>query len=198
MDESQRVRTTTTANTYNIVLLGTGAVGKSAITLRIVKDTFDPSYDPTIEDSYTKAIIVDAETSILEILDTAGQEQFVALQETWIKQGLAFLVVYSVDSQLSFRAAEEIYNKIKLVKDDQEHHIVLFANKCDLGDGRREVQKQQGQSLADSWNVKFFEGSALSSLNVLPAFEELVRSCRAKRNDKKAPESEDTTCCVVL
>ena len=37
-----------------IVMLGTGGVGKSNITLRFTQDTFEEDYDPTLEDSYRK------------------------------------------------------------------------------------------------------------------------------------------------
>ncbi|ETO22934.1 RAP1B, member of RAS oncogene family, partial [Reticulomyxa filosa] len=180
---------------YNIVLLGTGAVGKSAITLRIVKDKFDPSYDPTIEDFCFHKQNIYKETYCIFI-------NLEKLKKTkkGIKQGVAFLVVYSVDSQLSFKGAEDIYNKIKMVKDDQEYHVVLFANKCDLSDSRREVQKQDGQNLANSWGVTFFEGSALTAVNIVEAFYELVRLCRKekkeKNNKKVIDEGESTTCCL--
>lgn len=39
-------------------MLGSGGVGKSSITVRYVSDTFVDSYDPTIEDSYRKHVIV--------------------------------------------------------------------------------------------------------------------------------------------
>ena len=33
-------------------------------------------YDPTIEDSYRKQVVIDGETCLLDILDTAGQEEY--------------------------------------------------------------------------------------------------------------------------
>lgn len=39
-------------------MLGSGAVGKSALTIRYVSDQFVDNYDPTIEDSYRKMITV--------------------------------------------------------------------------------------------------------------------------------------------
>ena len=38
--------------------------------------SFVDEYDPTIEDSYRKQVVIDAETCLLDILDTAGQEEY--------------------------------------------------------------------------------------------------------------------------
>jgi len=57
---------------YKIVVLGSGGVGKSALTVQFVQEIFVEKYDPTIEDSYRKQVEVDGQQCMLEILDTAG------------------------------------------------------------------------------------------------------------------------------
>lgn len=57
---------------YKIVILGSGGVGKSALTVQFVQGIFVEKYDPTIEDSYRKQVEVDGQQCMLEILDTAG------------------------------------------------------------------------------------------------------------------------------
>jgi len=59
---------------YSISVLGTASVGKSAITLRYVRDFFAKDWDPTIEDAYKKTVEIDGKPCKLEILDTAGQD----------------------------------------------------------------------------------------------------------------------------
>uniref|UniRef100_A0A452U6H2 Small monomeric GTPase n=1 Tax=Ursus maritimus TaxID=29073 RepID=A0A452U6H2_URSMA len=59
---------------YKVVVLGSGGVGKSALTVQFVTGTFIEKYDPTIEDFYRKEIEVDSSPSVLEILDTAGTD----------------------------------------------------------------------------------------------------------------------------
>ena len=57
---------------YKIVVLGSGGVGKSALTVQFVQEIFVEKYDPTIEDSYRKQVEIDSQQCMLEILDTAG------------------------------------------------------------------------------------------------------------------------------
>lgn len=57
---------------YKLVVLGSGGVGKSALTVQFVQGIFAEKYDPTIEDSYRKQVEIDSQQCMLEILDTAG------------------------------------------------------------------------------------------------------------------------------
>ena len=61
---------------YKLVVVGGGGVGKSALTIQLINHHFMDEYDPTIEDSYRKQVEIDQETCLLDILDTAGQEEF--------------------------------------------------------------------------------------------------------------------------
>lgn len=61
---------------FKVVVLGSGGVGKSALTVQFVSGCFMEKYDPTIEDFYRKEIEVDNSPCVLEILDTAGKLQF--------------------------------------------------------------------------------------------------------------------------
>ncbi|VDN43126.1 unnamed protein product [Gongylonema pulchrum] len=65
-----------TMREYKIVVLGSGGVGKSALTVQFVQGIFVEKYDPTIEDSYRKQVEVDGQQCMLEILDTAGTVSF--------------------------------------------------------------------------------------------------------------------------
>ena len=69
---------------YKIVVLGSGGVGKSALTVQFVQGIFVEKYDPTIEDSYRKQVEVDGQQCMLEILDTAGT---VSIQNIYSIQG---------------------------------------------------------------------------------------------------------------
>ena len=62
-------------------------VGKSALVIRLVANSFLSEYDPTIEETYRKSCIIDKQTAVLDILDTAGQEEFSSMQERWMREG---------------------------------------------------------------------------------------------------------------
>lgn len=57
-------------------LIGCLGVGKSALTIQFIQSHFVDEYDPTIEDSYRKQCVIDDEVALLDVLDTAGQEEY--------------------------------------------------------------------------------------------------------------------------
>eukprot|EP00003_Mantamonas_plastica_P019997 TRINITY_DN3238_c2_g1_i2.p2 TRINITY_DN3238_c2_g1~~TRINITY_DN3238_c2_g1_i2.p2 ORF type:complete len:143 (+),score=30.01 TRINITY_DN3238_c2_g1_i2:33-431(+) len=66
---------------FRVVVVGGGGVGKSAMTIQYVNQKFVAEYDPTIEDSYRKQTTVDGQDAVLDILDTAGQEEYKTIQD---------------------------------------------------------------------------------------------------------------------
>merc|ERR1712098_626041 len=105
---------------YKIVVLGSGGVGKSAITVQFVQGVFVEKYDPTIEDSYRKNVEVDGKQYLLEILDTAGTEQFTAMRDLYMKDGQGFVLVYSITAQSTFNDLQDLKEQILRVKDTDE------------------------------------------------------------------------------
>uniref|UniRef100_A0A8C2CVM8 Small monomeric GTPase n=1 Tax=Cyprinus carpio TaxID=7962 RepID=A0A8C2CVM8_CYPCA len=101
---------------YKVVVLGSGGVGKSALTVQFVTGSFIEKYDPTIEDFYRKEIEVDSSPSVLEILDTAGTEQFASMRDLYIKNGQGFILVYSLVNQQSFQDIKPMRDQIIRVK----------------------------------------------------------------------------------
>jgi GTPase KRas protein len=63
---------------------------------------FVESYDPTIEDSYRKQVVIDGQTCMLEVLATGGEEEYGALRDQWIRDGEGFVLVYSITTRRSF------------------------------------------------------------------------------------------------
>ncbi|CAO3675165.1 unnamed protein product [Umbelopsis vinacea] len=162
---------------YKIVAVGGGGVGKSALTIQFIQSHFVDEYDPTIEDSYRKQCVIDNETALLDVLDTAGQEEYSAMREQYMRNGEGFLLVYSITSRLSFDEINTFYQQIRRVKDRDFFPMVLVANKCDL-EHDRQVSSQEGRDLARNFGCSFIETSAKQRINVDEAFSNVVRDIR--------------------
>ncbi|CAL9733221.1 ras-like protein 2 [Monosporozyma servazzii] len=162
---------------YNLVVVGGGGVGKSALTIKLTQSRFVDEYDPTIEDSYRKQSIIDDQVTVMDILDTAGQEEYSAMREQYMRTGEGFLLVYSSSSQNSFDELTSYYHQILRVKDVEYVPIVVVGNKIDLVD-ERQVSFDEAAKFAKEINAPFFETSAKNGINVDEAFHCLVRLIR--------------------
>ena len=172
---------------YKIVVVGSGGVGKSALTVQFVQGVFMEKYDPTIEDCYRKQIEVDGELCILEILDTAGTEQFASFRDLYMKNGEGFVLVYSITSQSTFDDLQDLREQILRVKDTNDVPMVLVGNKCDLED-ERVVGKDQGFNLARQFsNCTFKEASAKAKIAVNDIFYDLVQQINKRAPNGAAP-----------
>ncbi|CAH1781205.1 unnamed protein product [Owenia fusiformis] len=176
---------------YKVVVLGSGGVGKSALTVKFVSGTFMEKYDPTIEDFYRKEIEVDHAPSVLEILDTAGTEQFASMRDLYIKNGQGFVVVYSITSVQTFQDIKTMREQIIRVKGFEKVPIILIGNKCDL-EHQREVRHADGLALAQTWGCPFMEASAKNTHNVNEVFIEIVREMST------SPVKESGECCCTI
>ena len=192
---------------YKIVMLGSGAVGKSAITVQMVSNHFLSSYDPTIEDSYRTTINVNNQDIILNILDTAGQEEFYALRDQYMRSGDGYIIVFSITSITSFLEVNAIKEQLNIVLDADNNTlipIILVGNKCDLEE-YRQVQSSDAQRLAEEWKVKYFETSAKNKININRIFEELVYLIEANNQNNIQNSSNQNerlkynhNCCVLF
>ena len=155
------------------------------MTIQFIQSHFADEYDPTIEgkrayfwlnniliylhvlsivtDSYRKQCVIDQEVALLDVLDTAGQEEYMyapiikrfygveprtktdsspsAMREQYIKSGEGFLLVYSITSRNSFEEISPLHQQILRVKDQDSWPMVIVGNKCDL-----EYERQVGMN----------------------------------------------------
>ncbi|KAJ3433229.1 ras-like protein rasd [Anaeramoeba flamelloides] len=162
---------------YKIVVVGGGGVGKSALTIQLVQNHFVDVYDPTIEDSYRRQVVIDEETCLLDILDTAGQEEYSAMRDSYMREGEGFLIVYAINSRNSLDEVSSFREQITQAKDSDEVPMIIVGNKNDL-ENERQVSQEEGRDLAKSFNCPFMETSAKTRTNVEESFFELVREIK--------------------
>ncbi|KAH9824754.1 small GTPase superfamily, partial [Melampsora americana] len=145
-----------------------GGVGKSSMTLNFIRNEFFEMHDPTIDDSYTTTIIVDEVPWQIEILDTAGQEEYRGLWvEHAVSQGEAFICTYAINSTRSIEFLPTILNLIANVKNPKAYPFpfVIAGNKLDLSD-QRQVPSEDGMRMATMTGGLFFECSAKTGVSV--------------------------------
>ncbi|KYQ56867.1 hypothetical protein ALC60_04190, partial [Trachymyrmex zeteki] len=188
--------------TFKLVVVGDGGVGKSALTIQFFQKLFVADYDPTIEDSYIQHTEVDKQWCILDVLDTAGQEEFSAMREQYMRKGDGFLLVYSVTDKQSYQNIVNFHTQILRVKDRDIYPMLLVANKVDLVHLRK-VTEEQGRELAYRLGIPYIETSAKDPpLNVDVAFHEVVRIIRnqppaeLEKNQKKRRRASKK--CIIL
>ncbi|CAK7208524.1 RAS2 protein [Sporothrix bragantina] len=189
---------------YKLVVLGDGGVGKTALTIQLCLQHFVETYDPTIEDSYRKQVVIDGQACMLEVLDTAGQEEYTALRDQWIRDGEGFVLVYSISSRSSFSRIKRFHHQIQRVKESTASSpsypgspiaaansqapvpVMLVGNKSDRVT-EREVSTQEGHALARELGCEFVEASAKNCINVEKAFYDVVRILRRQRQQAARP-----------
>lgn len=180
---------------YIVAVCGDSAVGKSSITIQYVKSTFIDYHDPTVEDSYIKKTTLGDRTFLLEILDTAGQEDFKVLRDIFVRKSDLFILVFDLTNNESIKFVEQIYQKIVQTKEGSVYGIVLVGNKADLERGKNGVSLEEGQKLAKQFEaISYFETSAKTRTNVSEAFEAGILSLASRSGNKK---KKSPTGCIL-
>ncbi|XP_034247638.1 ras-like protein 2 [Thrips palmi] len=189
------------AQSYKLVVVGGGGVGKSAITIQFIQSYFVTDYDPTIEDSYTKQCVIDDIPAKLDILDTAGQEEFSAMREQYMRSGEGFLLVFSVTDRGGLDEMFKYHRQILRVKDRDEFPMLMVGNKVDL-EHQRQVSRFDAQNASTQLKIPYIECSAKQRMNVDQAFHELVRIVRKFQASERPPlkptsSNKKRKCCIL-
>ena len=179
-----------------LAVLGQTLVGKSALTYRFISDKFPTEHDTTIEDQYKINTTIDEQNCRLEILDTAGQDDYQSMLDTWINFAEGFVLVYSIDDRESFESLKDKYDRVVKNKSDDVYSVIIVGNKCDLED-KRKVTKEEGESYAKSKGVDFMEVSALKTINVKETFVKLAHNLLEKKVTQKTEAGGDK-CCIIF
>ncbi len=151
-----------------IAVIGKSLVGKSAITNVFVTSKFISEYDATIEDKYTIERFISNYPCSIDILDTAGQDDYYTLIDNWINSSEGFILVFSITDRESFDICKSRYERIKLNKGNK-FSIILAGNKSDMKDNRI-VSIDEAKELAESWGTEYIECSAKNMINIEEIF----------------------------
>ncbi|TXT57552.1 MAG: hypothetical protein BAJATHORv1_10254 [Candidatus Thorarchaeota archaeon] len=175
---------------FKIVMLGDGAVGKTALTTRFTQDHFETDYKRTIgSDFAVKRLEVEERNAnvTLQVWDLAGQKRFEIVRQSFYRGARGGLLVYDVTRRRTFMNLEtwkkEAYENV-----GKEIPLVIVANKVDLEDSRV-VTTEEGKTYAEGQGFLYAESSALTGKNVEEAYKKL---CMAMIDTSKEQKDSKT------
>nr|XP_002121901.1 ras-related protein O-RAL isoform X2 [Ciona intestinalis] len=192
---------------HKVIMVGSGGVGKSALTLQFMYDEFVEDYEPTKADSYRKKVVLDGEDAQIDILDTAGQEDYAAIRDNYFRSGEGFLCVFSITDSSSFDDTQDFREQILRVKGVDSTTagsipFLLVGNKSDL-ETNRQVSQADAQQFADKMGVQYVETSAKTRNNVDKVFYDLMGMIQQEKAkvvaDSDKPDKAKTGCsCIIV
>lgn len=189
-------------NSVNVVLLGSGGVGKTSITLQFVRGEFSDTYVPTIEDDFSKTVKFGDTNYELGIIDTAGQDDFKDMRNKYLSTVSLFVIVYAVDDMNSLSQVKELIEDIRTHRGGKPFHVVVAANKCDLDPSSQVAKATIGESKIHEYapDVSVFETSAKLNKNIDVLFNKLLELHvnQGKSGSSKAGgDKKDGGCCNI-
>ena len=167
-------------HTFKILTIGESGVGKTCILRRFVENKFLKNHLATIGiDFRTKVLHIYGKDIKLKIWDTAGQERYHNITSQIYKGADGIILVFDVNEEISFTKIKDWIEQIKSNVSQEEISLILLGNKCDIEE--RAISKEQGQEMANSLNVNYYETSALNGTGINEAFEGLTKEIMKKK-----------------
>jgi GTPase KRas len=155
-----------------IAVIGEPGVGKSCLIVRYVQDIWVEDYDPTMEDSFRKAITCsNGEKLKLDILDTAGEERYALLCNQYIEASDAFIVAFGLTHDTD-EECQSFVERIYTIKNSQTVPIIIVGTKLDLFNDDLETNLEA--KYAKAQRIPFFPTSAKENTNVIEPFARLA------------------------
>nr|CAD2129017.1 unnamed protein product [Meloidogyne enterolobii] len=149
-----------------------------------VQQYFITEHDPTISDIYIKNCFVDDVLYKVEVVDTAGQDEFAEMREPHFQTGDGFLLVFSVASRSSLEYMLKLREFIENYNNCKNLPMLLVGNKCDL-ELEREISRLEAEDLAANLKIPYIESSAKFRQNVDQIFHTLIRQIRQFQNTEQ-------------
>lgn len=176
-------------DSIKVVVLGKGVVGKTSLVFKMInidKDLNNSHY-ATIEDRHTFNYLVNEKQKQIEILDTAGEDDYQNMMDVWIEFGECFILVFSLTSMETFQALDKIHQRIIKIK-NKNIPIILVGNKSDL-ENQREIESEMASNKAYQWGADYLETSAKTGYNVLKVLDMILPKVNQSQDDNKGTES---------
>ncbi|EGR32473.1 Ras family protein, putative, partial [Ichthyophthirius multifiliis] len=167
---------------FKLLLIGNSGVGKSCMLMRFSENQFTNNFYNTIGvDFKIKTIQLNGKNIKLQIWDTAGQDRFKTITCSYYRGAHGIAVVFDITDKQSFENVKGWM--VEIEKYAQENVCrILVGNKTDMNENRQ-VQYQEGQELAQMYNLNYIEVSAKSGENVDQVFTQMAKQIMEKQGD---------------
>ena len=158
---------------YKIIIYGDHLVGKSSFLIRYVDNVFLETYITHIGLDYRlKYVQLESGEKIrVQLWYCSGQERYLTIAKNYYKASHGILLLYDVTLQNSFDRVRQMIQAVKEIS-NKNAVIFLIGNKIDKN-RERIITTEQGQKLAEEYNIPFFEVSAKTGENVNEVFKAL-------------------------
>ena len=156
----------------SIILVGDTNVGKTSIFKRYYKNEFKASKNATIGVEFeAKEFKYKGQKYSIQIFDTAGQERFRSLTESYFHLGDGAFVVFDLTNKNSLMS---ISGWIKNVIEKKPNvKMIILGNKDDLKD--RQIAEDEIKEVLEENNISnYIRVSAKNGTNIEKAFEEMI------------------------
>ena len=165
---------------YKVLLLGNSYVGKTCILLRFSEDTYKDDYEVTIGLNYRiKTLNIDNNPIRMQIWDTSGEEKFKAIAKNFYRGAHGVLLIYDICEKNSFLDVKSWIEQIIENTDNDDIVMILCGNKCDM-EKERNISRNEGENLANSYKIPFFECSAKENINIDEIFNTMAKNIYEK------------------
>nr|XP_022335840.1 GTP-binding protein Di-Ras2-like [Crassostrea virginica] len=120
-----------------IVFLGAERVGKTSTIRRFLYGSFEEETDATLGQCYNETIYLPNGTfQQVQVIDTAGSDEFPAMRKVTIKNGDYFVVMYAVNDRQSYQQALKLCQEIRDLKGKDFSKVILVGNMIDKKEDR--------------------------------------------------------------
>ena len=168
-----------------LLVLGEAGVGKTSIIQKFATNTFEEKLTATIGiDFLSKKIKYKNKTYQFRLIDTAGQERFHHIIDSYYHMGDVFFVVFDLTNEDSLNAISKWIDEIKEKRGDPDPKIIIIGNKDDLKDKQinKEIIEKQ---LENHKNRIYIKTSAKKNINIQEAFEAMIDLLEPDDNSNK-------------
>ena len=160
---------------YKYVVIGEAGVGKTSLARQFVFNDYSDNYNTTIGVDFScKTVFVDTTAVKIQIWDTAGQEAFRSIINTYFKDTIGVIIV--IDEYTNQQLENIKYWQNEYYKKQTTNNNIFFMVVLNKLDSFHEKAKfDLIQDYCNDNNIMFYGVSAKTGCNVNECFKEFTK-----------------------